>query len=42
MGRFIEDRDAQLAAYIKARQELLRIFDVGATADRYLTAIESA
>jgi len=42
MGRFIEDREAQTAAYKKARQELLRIFDVGATADRYLTAIESA
>ena len=41
MGGFITNRDAQTAAYKKARQELLRIFDVGATADRYLTAIES-
>jgi len=42
MQRFIADRDAQLAAYRRARTELLQIFDVGATADLYLAAIESA
>jgi hypothetical protein len=41
MDRFIKDRQGQTAAYRKAREELLAIFDVGATADRYLTAIES-
>jgi glycosyltransferase involved in cell wall biosynthesis len=41
MDRFIKDREGQTAAYRKAREELLAIFDVGATADRYLTAIES-
>jgi glycosyltransferase involved in cell wall biosynthesis len=42
MDIFINDREAQTAAYKKAREELLGIFDVGATADRYLSAIESA
>jgi len=42
MTSFIQDRDGQLRAYQKARSELLDIFDVGATADRYLAAIESA
>jgi glycosyltransferase involved in cell wall biosynthesis len=42
MNRFIKDREGQTASYKKAREELLGIFDVGATADRYLTAIESA
>jgi len=42
MGTFIKDREAMKAAYKKAREELLRIFDVGATADHYLAAIESA
>jgi glycosyltransferase involved in cell wall biosynthesis len=42
MDGFIKDREAQTIAYKKARQELLGIFDVGATADHYLTAIESA
>jgi glycosyltransferase involved in cell wall biosynthesis len=42
MDAFIKDREGQTAAYKKAREELLRIFDVGATAEHYLTAIESA
>jgi glycosyltransferase involved in cell wall biosynthesis len=42
MQRFIADRDVQVTAYRKARTELLQIFDVGATADLYLAAIESA
>jgi len=42
MDRFIKDREAQTAAYKKARAELLGIFDVGATADHYLAAIGSA
>jgi glycosyltransferase involved in cell wall biosynthesis len=42
MAGFIKDREAQTAAYKKAREELLGIFDVGATADHYLAAIESA
>jgi glycosyltransferase involved in cell wall biosynthesis len=42
MDRFIKDRKAQTAAYKKAREELLGIFDVGATADHYLSAIEHA
>lgn len=42
MRSFIKDREGQTIAYKKAREELLRIFDVGATADHYLTAIESA
>jgi glycogen(starch) synthase len=41
MKGFIADRDAEVLAYRKARNELLQIFDVGATADRYLAAIES-
>jgi glycosyltransferase involved in cell wall biosynthesis len=41
MDRFIKDREVQTAAYRKAREELLGIFDVGATADRYLAAIGS-
>jgi len=41
MQRFIADRDAQVSAYRKARTELLQIFDVDATADLYLAAIES-
>ncbi|TMB97888.1 MAG: glycosyltransferase family 4 protein [Chloroflexi bacterium] len=41
MQRFIADRDTQVSAYRKARTELLQIFDVDATADRYLAAIES-
>ncbi|HEX9097949.1 MAG TPA: glycosyltransferase [Candidatus Dormibacteraeota bacterium] len=42
MERFIKDREGQTAVYRKARDELLRIFDVGATADHYLAAIEPA
>jgi glycosyltransferase involved in cell wall biosynthesis len=42
MERFIANRDAQVLAYKKARNELLKIFDVSATADRYLAAIESS
>jgi glycosyltransferase involved in cell wall biosynthesis len=42
MDSFIKDREAQTAAFRKAREELLGIFDVGATADHYLAAIESA
>jgi glycosyltransferase involved in cell wall biosynthesis len=42
MAMFIKDREAQTAAYRKARKELLGIFDVGATADHYLAAIEPA
>ena len=41
MRRFIADRDAEVLAYKKARAELLRVFDVGAGADRYLAAIEA-
>jgi hypothetical protein len=42
MAGFIADRNSQVMAYRKARNELLQIFDVGATADLYLAAIESA
>ena len=42
MSAFIQDRDRQVSRYQKARSELLSIFDVGATADRYLAAVESA
>lgn len=41
MSAFISDRDDQVRGYQKARAALLGIFDVGATADRYLAAIES-
>lgn len=41
MELFMKDREGQERAYEKARDELLRIFDVGASADRYLSAIES-
>jgi glycosyltransferase involved in cell wall biosynthesis len=41
MTAFISDRESQVRRYQKARTELLGIFDVGATADRYLAAIES-
>jgi glycosyltransferase involved in cell wall biosynthesis len=42
MERFIADRDAQVLVYRKARAELMQIFDLGAIADSYLTAIDSA
>jgi len=42
MKRFIGDRDAEVVAYRKARTELLKIFDVGAAADCYLSAIGSS
>lgn len=41
MDSFMHHRETQTKVYEKARGELLGIFDVGATADRYLTAIES-
>jgi len=41
MSAFINGKDAQLRAYKTARNELLAIFDVGATADQYLAAIKS-
>jgi len=41
MSAFINAKDAQLRAYEKARNELLSIFDVGATADQFLAAIKS-
>jgi glycosyltransferase involved in cell wall biosynthesis len=41
MSAFINAKDVQLRAYEKARNELLRIFDVGATADQFLAAIKS-
>jgi glycosyltransferase involved in cell wall biosynthesis len=41
MNTFISDRDLQVSRYQTARAALLDIFDVGATADRYLAAIES-
>jgi len=41
MSDFMRDRDRQIGAYEQARAELLGLFDVGATADRYLAAIES-
>jgi glycosyltransferase involved in cell wall biosynthesis len=41
MDSFVKDREGQRLAYERARAELLGIFDVGATADRYLAAIES-
>jgi glycosyltransferase involved in cell wall biosynthesis len=41
MNDFMRDRDRQIKAYGQARAELLGLFDVGATADRYLAAIES-
>jgi len=41
MTAFISDRENQVSRYQKARSELLGMFDVGATADRYLAAIES-
>jgi glycosyltransferase involved in cell wall biosynthesis len=41
MVGFVNDRDGQLLAYQRARAELLGIFDVGATADRYLAAVGS-
>jgi glycosyltransferase involved in cell wall biosynthesis len=42
MRLFIEDRDRQEGAYAKARDALMHIFDAGASADLYLSAIESA
>src|SRR3981081_1820690 len=36
MTAFMEDRDGHISRYAKARADLLAIFDVGATADRYL------
>jgi hypothetical protein len=41
MSAFINAKDVQLRAYEKARNELLGIFDVGATADQFLAAIKS-
>jgi len=41
MDSFVKDREGQRLAYERARADLLGIFDVGATADHYLAAIES-
>ena len=42
MERFARDREEQVRAYRKAREKLLAIFDLGATADRYLETVAGA
>jgi glycosyltransferase involved in cell wall biosynthesis len=41
LSGFINDREGQVREYEKARSSLLAVFDVGATAERYLAAIQS-
>lgn len=42
MEGFARDRDGQVQAYRKARERLLAIFDLGATADLYLETVAGA
>jgi hypothetical protein len=42
MEGFARDRERYVSAYRKAREKLLAIFDVGATADRYLETVARA
>jgi glycosyltransferase involved in cell wall biosynthesis len=42
MERFARDKDGCVRDYLKARESLTALFDLGATADRFLAAIGSA
>lgn len=42
MKAFALDRDGHVSAYLAARETLMALFDLGATADRYLAAIGRA
>jgi glycosyltransferase involved in cell wall biosynthesis len=39
MEGFARDRERHLSSYKKARERLLAIFDLGATADRFLATV---